>query len=160
MKKFPMIALLLAPYALGALIAAAANGSADLRIGAAAYLLVLVLNMGYAFVLPRKGADGERLLFWCMLLKLCHVPVYLAVFAAVLLTNVLGIALIPILFAFDYLLLLSSSAYGISGLLALYRSKKLSLRALIVNVAAQLVFCADVFGAVYCCAKSRRAPNL
>ena len=156
MKKIPMLLLLIAPYAFGLFMMYSVGNNTNLRAGIIVYLFVLLLNMVYAFILPRFGFDGEQILFWSMLMKLCNIPIYLFIFAIVLLTHVLSISLIPILFAFDYSLLLSSSAYGISGMLNCFKNKKLSLTTLVVNVIAQFVFCFDVFSSIYCYRKVRK----
>ena len=159
MKKIPMLLLLIAPYAFGCFMSYSFGNNANIRAGIVFYAAVLLLNMIYAFILPRCGFDGEQILFWSMLLKLCHVPIYLFIFAIVLLTHVLSIALIPILFVFDYSLLLSSSAYGISGVLNVYKRKKIPLITLVANIFAQLIFCVDVFSSIYCYAKIRKVSK-
>jgi len=160
MKKIPMLLLLIAPYAFGIFMMYSVGNNTNLRAGIILYLLVLLLNMVYALILPRFGFDGEQLLFWSMLLKLCNIPIYLFIFAIVLLTHVLSITLIPIFFVFDYSLLLSSSAYGISGVLNSYKSKKVSLLTLIANIFAQLIFCIDVFSSIYCYTKVRKSSKV
>ena len=109
----------------------------------------------YAFLLPRLGFDGRRILFWNLLLKLCNIPVYLFVFAVALVTNVLIIPMLPFLFLFDYALLLASTMYGISGLLCCCREGKVSRKTLVIHSVAQCFFCVDVFSAVYCYIKTR-----
>ncbi len=111
--------------------------------------------MVYAFLLPRLGFDGRRILFWNLLLKLCNIPVYLFVFAVALVTNVLIIPMLPFLFLFDYALLLASTMYGISGLLCCCREGKVSRKTLVIHSVAQCFFCVDVFSAVYCYIKTR-----
>ena len=85
-----------------------------------------------------------------------QVGIGIALHLDVLLLHVFIIPLLPFLILFDYLLLLSSSAYGISGLLKCYRAKEITMKTLIVNIAAQLIFCADVFSSIYCYRKVRK----
>lgn len=153
MKKIPMFLLLIAPYALIVSIVTESISSTAFIL----FIIALLLNMVYAFLLPRLGFKGEEILFWNMLLKLCHIPVFLLVFLIVLLTHVLIVPLIPFLILFDYFLLLSSTMYGICGMLSSYKCGKISLTTLIVNTIAQLIFCVDVFSAVYCYIKVRKS---
>lgn len=146
MKKIPMLLLLTTPYILIVSIIADSVSSIVLFL----FATVLVLNMVYAFILPRLGFDGKQILFWNMLLKLCNIPVFLLVFLIVLLTHVLILPLLPFLLLFDYFLLLSTTMYGISGLRSCYKSGNISLTTLIVHTIAQFLFCVDVFSAVYC----------
>lgn len=162
MKKMPMMLLLIAPYALivscfleQPIITDGISG-----VGFVLFAAVLLLNMIYAFMLPHLGFEGKQILFWNMLLKLCNIPVFLLVFLIVLLTHVLILPLIPLLFLFDYFLLLPSTMYGISGMLSCYRSRNLSLTTLIVNAVAQFIFCVDVLSAVYCYMKVRRSSQI
>lgn len=160
MKKIPMLLLLIAPYAFGCFMSYSFGNNANIRAGIILYLAVLLLNMMYAFILPRCGFDGEQILFGGMLLKLCHVPIYLFIFSIVLLTHVLSITLIPTLFVFDYSLLLSSSAYGVCGILNGYKSRKISLITLIANIFVQFIFCIDIFSSIYCYTKVRKSPKV
>jgi len=121
------------------------------------FATILLLNMVYAFILPRLGFDGKQILFWNMLLKLCNIPVFLLVFLIVLLTHVLILPLLPFLLLFDYFLLLSTTMYGISGLRSCYKSGNISLTTLIVHTIAQFLFCVDVFSAVYCYMKVHKS---
>ena len=96
--------LLIAPYVfLGScLLQTTEDTGGSLLVVLALFGAVLLCNMVYAFLLPRLGFDGRRILFWNLLLKLCNIPVYLFVFAVALVTNVLIIPMLPFLFLFDY----------------------------------------------------------
>lgn len=156
-KRIPMLLLLLAPYVfLGScLLQTTEDTGGGLLVVLALFGVVLLGNMVYAFLLPRLGYDGRRILFWNLLLKLCNIPVYLFVFAVALVTNVLIIPMLPFLFLFDYALLLASTMYGISGLLCCCREDKASRKTLVIHSVAQCLFCVDVFSAVYCYIKTR-----
>ena len=106
-----MLLLLIAPYGfLGScLLQTTEDTGGSLLPVFALFGVVLLCNMVYAFLLPRLGFDGRRILFWNLLLKLCNIPVYLFVFAVALVTNVLIIPMLPFLFLFDYALLLAST---------------------------------------------------
>lgn len=160
MKKIPMILLVIAPYTLVAFMFYSVSYNTNIRAALIVYIAILLLNMGYAFLLPWMEFGGKEILFWNMLLKLCHIPVYLGVMFFVLLTHALSLPLVPILVVFDYSLLLSSTMYGISGMLRCYKEKRLNSVTLVANMIAQFVFCLDVISAIYCFIKTRKSEAL
>lgn len=157
MKNVPMIMMLTAPYLLLGLYLSEAT--AALPAGLVLFAAVMFLGALYAFFLPRCGYSGTRILFWCMLLKLCNIPVFLLIFIAALGLFVVIIPLIPLLIIFDYLLLLSTSMYGISGLLTCGKERRLSAKAVTLNIILQFFFCADVLSSIYCYIKSKKRPE-
>ena len=68
-----MLLLLIAPYGfLGScLLQTTEDTGGSLLPVFALFGVVLLCNMVYAFLLPRLGFDGRRILFWNLLLKLC-----------------------------------------------------------------------------------------
>lgn len=146
-----------APYVVGVIFFAENAISLNGAFGASLVLFVIVslMNMVYAFILPRLGYKGEQLLFWNMILKICNIPIFLAIFFIYMLFHILILPLIPALILFDYLLLLSSTMYGVSGLVYCFNEGKLTRKAFIINVIAQFLFCWDVVSAVYCYIKLR-----
>lgn len=115
------------------------------------FLLILFPNMVYAFILKRCGFEYHKLFFWSMLIKLCNIPIYVLVFAVGVfaVSVILGIMLIPFLVIFDYLLLLPSTMYGISGLRSLSKTGKTSKAEIVINGICQFLFVFDVISAVY-----------
>ena len=69
MKKVPMIALLIVPYAT---LILCYQANLDITIGLWVYGALLLFNMVYAFLLPRLGFKVKQILFWNLLLKLCN----------------------------------------------------------------------------------------
>ena len=157
MKNIPMLLLLLCPYLYVGYCLARGLDSAALWIWLGGCLLLLLPNMVYAFLLPRLQYRGSQVLFWNMLLKICHIPLYLLVFFLALFLHVLILPLLPLLLLFDYSLLLSTSMYGVSGILCCRRSGHFTRRAAAVQILLQLLFCLDVCSAVYCFLRARRA---
>lgn len=151
MKKIPMILMLAVPYVVCVVFSVENTTSFNSLFGASLVLFAAVslINMVYAFVLPRLGYKGKQLLFWNMVLKLCNIPIFLVVFFICMLFHVLILPLIPAFILFDYLLLLSSTMYGVSGLVYCFDKGKLTRKFLIINVILQFIFCWDVFSAVY-----------
>lgn len=152
MKNIPMILLLLMPYVImgfGSWIAIIPN-----MYGFIPVVIILFGNMIYAFFLPRLGYDGKKIMFWDMLLKLCNIPVFLALFVIGSLMVALkvedaGLAT----FVLSYLLLLSSTMFGVSGLIRCYKDGIFSGKALAIHLILHFIFFTDVVSAVYCCGK-------
>ena len=140
MKKVPMIILLLAPYVFLLIcigICMAEKGfTADAieMIGwtfLGMFLLILFPNMIYAFILKRFGYGHRKLFFW----------------------NIL----IPFLVIFDYLLLLPSTMYGVSGLRSLSKTGKASKAGIVINGICQFLFVFDVISAAYLYIRFRKS---
>ena len=140
MKKIPMIILLLAPYIFLLIdigICVEENGfTADAieMIGwtfMGMFLLILFPNMIYAFILKRFGYGHRKLFFWNML--------------------------IPFLVIFDYLLLLPSTMYGVSGLRSLSKTGKASKAGIMINGICQFLFVFDVISAAYLYIRFRKS---
>ena len=65
-KRIPTLLLMIAPYAYVAIIANLGFSIEMMILWPVLFALILLPNMLYAFVLPRLGFGGRRLLFWCM----------------------------------------------------------------------------------------------
>ena len=107
------------------------------------------------FFLPGRGFSGEQILFWGMLLKICNIPIFAAIFITSVLLFVMIIPLLPFLFLFDIFLLFTTSMYGISGILQCGRENSLPPKARGVNLILQWIFCADLFSTIYCYLKAK-----
>ena len=156
MKKMPMMMLLAAPYIFIAVCAAKGLGGSAFITWAVLCVLVYLPNMVYAFLLPRFGYEGRQLLFWNLLLKIVNIPVYVLVILIVLMLHIFILPLAPFLVLIDYSLLLSSSMYGVSGIMECCAKGKLSKKEMLVNIIMQLLFCLDVASALYCYFKVRK----
>ncbi len=85
MKNVPMLAMLAALYLLmGHFLSANTKG---LSVVLVAFVIVMLLGALYAFRLTRLGYDGRRLLFWCMLMKLCNIPIFCLIFLGCVYTS-------------------------------------------------------------------------
>lgn len=154
MKKIPMIIMLIAPYFLFGIYMA--ENLELLSIGLLAFGIIMLLGAVYSFFLPRIGFSGKQILFWSMLLKICNIPVFLFIFAVGLFLFVVIIPLIPLLVLFDLFLLLSTSMYGINGIIQCGKERCLSKKEVIINIVLHFIFCADVFSSIYCYIRSRK----
>ena len=150
-----MILLLIAPYAIYFLCDILYM---DLAIGLCIYGAILIFNMVYTFLMPKLEFSGKQLLFWNLLIKLCHIPLVVIILFVVLMTSLTGgeamrdavPTMILIAFAGCYMLQLSSAMFGISGFLWLYRNDRLTRKDVAFCTAAQLIPVVDVLGSVLC----------
>lgn len=149
-----MIIMLIAPYFLFGIYMA--ENLELLSIGLLAFGIIMLLGAVYSFFLPRIGFSGKQILFWSMLLKICNIPVFLFIFAVGLFLFVVIIPLIPLLVLFDLFLLLSTSMYGINGIIQCGKERCLSKKEVIINIVLHFIFCADVFSSIYCYIRSRK----
>lgn len=155
MKKLPMIALLIAPYAT-LIICYQAN--LDITVGLYVYGVLLLFNMVYAFLLPKLGFSGKQLLFWNLLLKLCHIPLILLIFVVTLVMMMVGgegirdevASMVLIAWLSCCLIQLSSAMFGISGFRWCRKYGTLSRAGMIASSIVQFIPCVDVIGSIVC----------
>lgn len=157
MKKIPMVIMMAAPYIFIGTCIGKGLGSEAFTMWKVLCVLVYLPNMVYAFILPKLHYGGKQLLFWSMILKLFNIPVYVLVILIVLLLHILILPLAPFLVLFDYTLLLPSSMYGISGIMASCAKGRMSKKAAVIHIIMQFMFCLDVLSAVYCYFKMRQS---
>ena len=151
MKRIPMILLLVAP---GATLAICYLADLDLTPGLFVCGAILIFNMVYAFLLPRLGFKVKQISFWNLLLKLSQVPLISLILLLTLVMAMvggegIGAVVIAALLA-CWLLMLSSSVYGISGFLWCHKYGTLSKAGMIASMIAQLIPCVDVIGSILC----------
>lgn len=155
MKKAPMIALLIVPYAT-LIICYQAN--LDITIGLCVYGALLLFNMVYAFLLPRLGFKVKQLLFWNLLLKLCHIPLILLILVFTLVMMMVGgegirdeaTSMVLIAWLACCLIQLSSAMFGISGFRWCHKYGTLSKAGMIASSIAQFIPCVDLIGSILC----------
>lgn len=113
-------------------------------------------------------ASARTFAFWDLVVKLCHIPFYVAVFAlGVLMTMAMVVPALlfvsPVvdllLLAVDTALMLTSSAYGIRAAVSGAREGKLSIGRAVVLGALHLFFVCDVIGAAVEYASLRAADS-
>ena len=161
MKKVPMILLLIAPYAI---VFLCDQTGFDFSIGLWIYGALLVFNMVYAFLLPRLGLSGKQILFWNLLLKLCHIPLILLILVFTLVMMLAGgegirdeaSSMVLIALLLCYLIQVSSAMFGISGFRWCRKYGTLSKAGVIASSIAQFIPCVDVIGSILCYVMFRR----
>ena len=155
MKKVPMILLLIAPYAI---VFLCDQTNLDITIGLCVYGALLLFNMVYAFLLPRLGFKVKQLLFWNLLLKLCHIPLILLILVFTLVMMLTGgegirdeaFSMVLIALLLCYLIQVSSAMFGISGFRWCRKYGTLSNAGMIASSIAQFIPCIDVIGSILC----------
>lgn len=155
MKKVPMILLLIAPYAI---LFLCDQTGLDFSIGLWTYGALLAFNMVYAFLMPRLGFRVKQILFWNLLLKLCHIPLILLILVftlVMMLTGGEGIrdeasSMVLIALLLCYLIQISSAMFGISGFRWCRKYGTLSKAGVIASSIAQFNPCVDVIGSILC----------
>lgn len=158
-KRILTILLLVSPYLYALIVVLffrySDNFSAEmlqnlLLIFCGFIVAIFISNMIYAFILAKHGESSAVLLFWDMLLKLCNIPFYFVVFSFGFLMSLVpkGIVITFPLAIIDYLLLLPSSMYGVSGLLQARRERKITTLTAVVNIILHFFFCVDVISAI------------
>ncbi len=149
MKNIPMIVLLLMPW-----FVAVSSGTLYDTFGFVPFVIEGIVVLGcmiYAFFLPRLGYNGQQIMLWNMMLKLCNVPIFLCWFAmGGILYVFLGTEAGLLVLGIGYLLLLSSSMYGISGLICSYKAGLISRKKFIVHIISHFLFFIDVLSSTYC----------
>lgn len=143
------------PWQLGLLVplpyAALVLNLSLLRAGLAAWLcswlgttlLVSALTMRHAF----RQQDARQSIFWCMLVKLLHIPAY----GISLLVVIVLFAAPPVwlaLLAANWLVMMSTSAYGLRGIWLHWQRGRVSKTAALALAVSQLVFVLDAAGSI------------
>lgn len=129
--------------------------------------LTLPLHLAVVLWALRSRGDVRRLSFWCMALKLCHIPFYLGVFAVGVLLllsavvpalTLLAPAAVTLLFLADLLLLLTTSSCGLCALTQAARKGLVPARYAFKHGLLHLFFVTDVVSAVLVYRRLRHSP--
>lgn len=148
-KSIPMFLLMAAPYLI---IYVVSPDNSTLPLGDVWVLLlfaVVFFNMFYPFILRKMGYTAKQLLFWDMLIKISHIPMFVVIFLGILLTVMLSFMMIPFVALFEYIIVLASSMYGVSGL-GKARSEGTAVGTYrIVMLVFHFLFCLDVVAAIW-----------
>lgn len=165
MKKLPMLLQVIVPY----VILICGSAAMDITVGIAYfYGVILIFNMVYAFLLPKLGFDGRRILFRNLLLKLCNIPVVLCIMVFALVMTLVGgknlgndaAIMFKIVFCVCYVLQVSTSIFGLSGLLWYRKQGLLSVKSVISRTLVQLIPLIGIWGSVYCYFSLRQKKRL
>ena len=126
-----------------------------------AFFILFVLNLIIPFLFGNSGAKPRELLFTALIAKVLLIPLYAFIFLCGIVFFMLPglFMLIPILTALDYLLLLATFMYGISGMVFAHRRGEISTACMGVNIVLHLMFCLDIFSSIYIFFKVRRVEK-
>ena len=125
-------------------------------IYAALTFVVYGLNIWNAVTWPKEGT-GKSLAFYNMIMKLIHIPFYIlvfllgvALFGSMVVPALLFIspALIMFLVFVDFLLMMTTSMYGISAAWQMAQKNVLPKIEATIFTVVHMIFVADVFGAI------------
>lgn len=164
-KRILPILLLISPYlyALTVMLYCKFGGAREMEsfilIFCGMVVIIFIPNMIYAFVIGKHGESSDVILFWDMILKLCNIPIYIVIFCFGFFMSLFpkGMVISFPLAIFDYLLLIPSSIYGVSGLIQACRERKITKATAVVNGILHFFFCMDVISAIamFCLVKAK-----
>ena len=130
------------------------------------YLLLFVLFLcavaAFCFTLPlclvslAKRADGRGMALLNMVVKLCHIPAYIAIFflSLLFLISIWGIGFVVVFALYDFAAIGMSGAVGAVAACRCAAEGKIGKRGAVLYAACQFLFCIDVF---FCVKLYRRA---
>ena len=154
--KLPAIILMLWPYLGIALLYLPGDTARTVLFLMYIPLTLAVYGMNIACACCWKG-EAERLAFWDLLIKLAHIPFHLTLFLVGLLFLLAMVVpalifvspIVAMVFAvICWLLMLTTSSYGLNAVVRGKQEGTLSGRAAVVLGILHLFFVADVIGAV------------
>lgn len=152
MKRIAIYILLIAPYVF-------VSGGERTDVSSFSFLFILSafglicgLNMVNALTTPRRGAQAKTYLFWCMVLKLCMMPLYGICCTLIVRSDVAVQSLSIIMFSLlgGLILILTTSSYGWRGLWVAQQNGLVSRRFAFTHAIIQMFYIVDVLSAVYC----------
>lgn len=120
-----------------------------------------VINMIYPFIMLINKEDSRNLFFWDMLIKLFIIPIDIIVFimgvGGTILVFIFGGWMLGILaFLVNSFLLLSSSMYGVCGIIKAATEKKITVKTVVFNTIFHFCFCLDVISSIVMYLKVRK----
>lgn len=160
---FPAIILMIWPYLFFLCFLFPSKAENELKVFLYTYTVmtaaVYAANILYA-CLSRKHSV-ENLAFWDLVIKAVHIPFYLIVFAIGIFSMLMMVVpafslvspmIVAMLSIIDYLLLITSSAYGINALWKAKREKTVTQKYAVLHTILHLFFITDIISSkcVYC----------
>ncbi len=175
MKRIPQILLCLFPYILlvGLWVdisglAEEAAGDSPIGVYGIILIIIFILNIINAIVMCRRQESLRVIAFWNLIIKLVHIPFYGLIFTVGIISVLLGLIPVPFmifigmgivicLVIVDYIVLLSSTIYGIAAVRTGCKYDILSKKEAIWYFVMHFIFCLDVIAALLIYRKARRA---
>lgn len=158
MKRLAIYILLIAPYVLVGSSVCAEENDFSFVMMLCVFALVCGLNMVNALTSPRHEERSLTYLFWCMVLKLCMVPLYGISVCLLMQSDVAAqsVSIIMFSFAVGLILILTTTAYGWRGLWVAKQEGLINRNFLRVHACLQMCYIFDVLSAMYCYFHIRR----
>lgn len=152
MKRIAIYILLIAPYVFARSGVRADVGDFSFLFELSIFGLICGLNMVNALTTPRRGARAKTYLFWCMVLKLCMMPLYGICGYLIIKSDVAVQSVSIIMFSLlgGLILILTTSSYGWRGLWVAQQNGLVSHRFVFTHAIIQMCYVLDVLSAVYC----------
>ena len=154
-EKIPMILLLITPYVI---LYTYYQTPMDITIPLSIYGVLLIVNIVYAFLLPRLGFRGKQLLHWNLLLKLSHIPLHILILLFTVVMAMVGgtglqgevLTLFLAGIGCGFVLRMSAAMFGISGFRWCRRYGTISKGGMVAASVVQFLPMADVIGSILC----------
>ena len=144
MKKILLVPAMAFPYALvGGFVVSLVFGDYAL-LAYISLFLILPIACNIAFCITAKNADPYELVKMALLVKLLHIPAYIAVFLFGAAASIMFIFTFPLILAaiiFDCITLFISSTISV---FALAKNSKINKKLSLIALVCQFFFCADV----------------
>lgn len=124
-------------------------------------MIIYILNIINSF----QYKDYKALVLFNLILKIAHIPFYLAVFMigilfmmsiAVPAIGAIAPFVIMYLFIIDSLLMITTSMYGINAIKILRKNKQITKTTAFINILMHLFFITDVISAIMISSKVRK----
>ena len=154
-EKIPMILLLITPYVI---LYTYYQTPMDITIPLSIYGVLLIVNIVYAFLLPRLGFRGKQLLRWNLLLKLSHIPLHILILLFTVVMAMVGgtglqgevLTLFLAGIGCGFVLRMSATMFGISGFRWCRRYGTIFKGGVVAASVVQFLPMADVIGSILC----------
>ena len=118
------------------------------RIAGALSLMVPLYFLWHIFTAFRtaKDASVKELFDHCFYIKLCLIPFYIIffIYGVIMALVPMGFVLLPLLILIDFFILVTSSSYGIAGLITEMREGNIHTGKMLFHIILHLIFCADI----------------
>ena len=171
MKRYlPLLMVILFPYLIVILpvlshftgghlanIVFAGEGAVMLALWFFLYVIALVCSLITLIVCLVTKQNSQEMLHTVMVVKLTHLPAYIAIFIATLIFTYLDISsgsvFTGIFLSVGFMIAFASGLIGIGGLIRGCHEKRISISTAIIHGILQFVFLADIISSVFVCRK-------
>lgn len=161
-KLLPYIPIAILPYPLVAVLITLFSGwlpdAPEGTVLLGALLVTLIVIYGISFLVSLivsgynlvSGRNPEAILRITMIIKLIHIPAYIAIFVVGLasLITIFTAGISIVLWLLDVFTIIISGTIGLSGIIRALREHRLTGKEALIHGLLQFVFCADVISSI------------